>query len=359
MSILYNLFYVPFVNNILFPLAILVLFFPFLDPVLMFFISVLEKSSLFIADINVGKFIFPKLPLIVYIIYILLLFIIYKSTIKRKLTILIFSLLLIFHYNFYIFYPHDYIYMLDIGQGDCILVHSKNHNILIDTGGKMQYRKEKWKTRQTSNMATTTIIPYLKSRGIRSLEKLILTHGDYDHLGETKNLLTNFKVKNVYINEGNINYYERDLVKYYNAKVLKQDMTFTVGNFKFISLNSNLKNENDSSIVLYASNQNYKFIFMGDASIKSEKYILENYNLGQIDILKVGHHGSSTSTSEEFLKTIKPRLALISAGIDNKFNHPHQKVINLLNKYHVTTYVTNKVGSIELDLTKNKISTYE
>lgn len=249
--------------------------------------------------------------------------------------------------------------MLDIGQGDCILVHSKNHNILIDTGGKMQYRKEKWKTRQTSNMATTTIIPYLKSRGIRSLEKLILTHGDYDHLGETKNLLTNFKVKNVYINEGNINYYERDLVKYYNAKVLKQDMTFTVGNFKFISLNSNLKNENDSSIVLYASNQNYKFIFMGDASIKSEKYILENYNLGQIDILKVGHHGSSTSTSEEFLKTIKPRLALISAGIDNKFNHPHQKVINLLNKYHVTTYVTNKVGSIELDLTKNKISTYE
>lgn len=357
MSILYNLFYVPFVNNILFPLTILVIIFPFLDNVLLFFITVLEKSSLFISNIALGKLIFPKIPLIIYILYVLLLYLFYKT--KKKTVCSTFILLLLFHYYSNSLFPSDYIYMLDIGQGDSILIHSNNQSLLIDTGGKKNYTQEQWQKRDSSNMSDNVTLPYLKSKGIRKLDYLVLTHGDYDHLGEALNILDNFKVNQVYINEGRVNYYEKQLKSKYNVATLKQDMSFTLGNFKFLSLNKNLQDENDNSIILYGTYNNYKMLFMGDASIKSEESILNDYDIDKVNLLKVGHHGSRTSTSEAFIKKIKPDVALISAGVNNKFNHPHQEIIDRLKKYQVQYYLTSKVGSIEINFTKNKITTYQ
>lgn len=353
LSIIYNLFYVPFVNSILFPLAILTLIFPFLDNVLLIFIRVLETTSTAISTISLGKLIFSKTIFIIYIIYFLVLYLLYHT--RKKIFIIAFAVLLIFHYNIVTIFPKDYITMIDIGQGDSILISSKGKNMLIDTGGKMRYKGAKWEeVSSPTNITDNITIPYLKSKGIRKLDYLVLTHGDYDHLGEAINILEKFRVDQIYINEGHINYYERAIIKKYNTNILKEKMIINLGNFSFQSLNKDLNDENDSSIILYGVYNAYQMLFMGDASTKSERELLKNYNLSKINFLKVGHHGSKTSTSEELLKTIKPDIDLISAGVDNKFHHPHQVIIDRLLHYHTKYYLTSKVGSVEIYFSKNK-----
>lgn len=353
LSIIYNLFYVPFVNSILFPLAILTLIFPFLDNVLLIFIRVLEITSTAISTISLGKLIFSKTIFIIYIIYFLVLYLLYHT--RKKIFIIAFAVLLIFHYNIVTIFPKDYITMIDIGQGDSILISSKGKNMLIDTGGKMRYKGAKWEeVSSPTNITDNITIPYLKSKGIRKLDYLVLTHGDYDHLGEAINILEKFRVDQIYINEGHINYYEREIIKKYNTNILKEKMIINLGNFSFQSLNKDLNDENDSSIILYGVYDAYQMLFMGDASTKSERELLKNYNLSKINFLKVGHHGSKTSTSEELLKTVKPDIALISAGVDNKFHHPHQVIIDRLLHYHIKYYLTSKVGSVEIYFSKNK-----
>lgn len=353
LSIIYNLFYVPFVNSILFPLAILTLIFPFLDNILLIFIRVLETTSTAISTISLGKLIFSKTIFIIYIIYFLVLYLLYHT--RKKIFIIAFAVLLIFHYNIVTIFPKDYITMIDIGQGDSILISSKGKNMLIDTGGKMRYKGAKWEeVSSPANITDNITIPYLKSKGIRKLDYLVLTHGDYDHLGEAINILQKFRVDQIYINEGHINYYEREIIKKYNTNILKEKMIINLGNFSFQSLNKDLNDENDSSIILYGVYDAYQMLFMGDASTKSERELLKNYNLSKINFLKVGHHGSKTSTSEELLKTVKPDIALISAGVDNKFHHPHQVIIDRLLHYHIKYYLTSKVGSVEIYFSKNK-----
>ena len=242
--------------------------------------------------------------------------------------------------------------MLDVGQGDSILIHSKNQNVLIDTGGVMSYYQESWQQKEnTSSVVLNTTIPMLKKLGISKLDYLVLTHGDYDHLGEATVLLDNFNVKQVYINEGYKNYLEKSIISNFsNVKVLKQDDTFRIGNIYFLSLNHDLKDENDSSIVLFARSKNKSILLTGDASKKTEKEIMKEYDLGKIDILKAGHHGSKTSSSEEFIKELNPKLVLISAGKDNKFNHPNKETLDVLEKYKIKYLITYQEGCIKINL---------
>ena len=119
----------------------------------------------------------------------------------------------------------------------------------------------------------------------------------------------------------------------------------------------NLDDENDSSQIYYVVFNKIKLLLTGDASKKSEEVLLNKYNLGNIDILKAGHHGSKTSTSEELIKEIEPKLVLISCGLDNKFKHPSTETIVLLNKYNIPYLRTDQDGSIMIDLNKNEIIT--
>ena len=120
--------------------------------------------------------------------------------------------------------------------------------------------------------------------------------------------------------------------------------------YPLLQLNKNLKDENDSSLVFLGLIKNKKILLMGDASEKSEKEIMKDYDIGQVDVLKAGHHGSKTSSSEEFIKEIKPKLVLISAGKDNKFNHPNKETLDTLEKYKIKYLITFKEGSIKIDL---------
>ena len=345
LSIIYNLFYVPLVSLIIFPLSLISLFIKPLIPIYNIFIYILEKSSIVLNEISLGKLIFPKLPLIIYFIYLLIIiFIIKKLTIKENKYLLILIVLLFLHYAYPTLTRTTYIKMIDVGQGDSILIHSNNESVLIDTGGSID--------NDESKIVINTTIPLLKSLGIKKLKYLILTHGDADHMGEAKHLIDSFKVKNILINNGEFNYLEKELIsKTDNIKIAKEGTIIKCGDITMVQLNTDLTDENDSSQIYYAMYKNYSILFTGDASLKSEDYILNNYDLSKIDILKVGHHGSKTSTGINLIDKLEPKIALISVGKDNKFNHPNQMVLDNLKTSQI--YRTDINGTITLKLNKN------
>lgn len=353
LSIFYNIFYVPYISIIVFPLSLLIFIFPFLEPIFEVCTYILEKSSSLFSNISVFKIIFCSNHIMFYLGYVIFIIICFLGMKKKKNYYSIFLILcLFFHYFQPIIFDKDYLMMLNVGQGDSILLHSKNQNVLIDTGGVMSYAQESWQQKEkTSSVVLNTTIPMLKKLGISKLDYLVLTHGDYDHLGEATILLDNFKVKQVYMNEGYKNYLEKNIISNFsNVKVLKQDDTFRIGNIHFLSLNHDLEDENDSSIVLFARSRNKSILLTGDASKKTEKEIMKEYDIGQVDILKAGHHGSKTSSGEEFIKELNPKLVLISAGKDNKFNHPNKETLDILEKYKIKYLITYQEGCIKINL---------
>lgn len=183
-------------------------------------------------------------------------------------------------------------------------------------------------------------------------------HGDFDHVGEAINLIHNIKVEKVILNEGNFNEQEEKIVEMLRKKrisyeIVTKDSCYHIGNFKLISLNSSWDNENDSSIVFLMKIKDYQFLLMGDSSTKVEEKIIQEYQLGQIDFLKVGHHGSKTSTSSKFLSKIKPKVALISVGLNNHYHHPNKETIEKLEKFQIPIFLTSMHGSIQLNFNKN------
>ena len=353
LSIIYNLFYVPLVSIIVFPLSIISFFIPIFTKILNLFIIILEYSSIIFNKINIFTFVFCDINFLFYYLYIILIIIFLYGLFKnRKYLSLLLILFLFIHYLIPSFNKNDYIVMLDVGQGDSIIIHSNNKTVLIDTGGIMDYSNKQWEMKKNKySIANSITIPYLKKLGIKKLDYLILTHGDYDHVGESINLINNFKIDKILINSGNINYLERNILyKFSNVEVAKKDYYFKVGNAEFLQLNGDLGEENDNSLVFLCYINNKKLLFTGDASIKSEKNIMNDYNLYNVDILKAGHHGSRTSTGEDFLTKINPKLVLISAGLNNRFNHPHKEVINLLKKYNINYLIASKEGTIKISL---------
>jgi competence protein ComEC len=156
------------------------------------------------------------------------------------------------------------------------------------------------------------------------------------------------------INEGNINYLEKELISIRkDTRKAKEGTYINCGEVELIQLNTDLKDENDSSQIYFGKYKETTMLFTGDASIKSEEYILDNYEVDKTDILKVGHHGSKTSTSKKFIDTIRPKYSLISCGKDNKFNHPNSSVLKTLKTSKI--YRTDQNGSVKFKLNKDNI----
>lgn len=244
--------------------------------------------------------------------------------------------------------------MIDVGQGDSALIitpHMKD-TIMIDTGGILN----------SSYHISDSIITFLKYTGLNKIDYLILSHGDYDHLGESINLVENFKVENVIFNCGEYNDLEKELITILNNKNIKYYSCIkelNINNNKLYFLNTKkYTNENDNSNILYTKLGNYKFLFMGDASIETEKEILNKYKLPNIDVLKVGHHGSKTSSQEEFINTIDPKYSIISVGKNNRYGHPNTEVLDNLNNSKI--YRTDINGSIVFKINQGnlEIKTY-
>ena len=343
-SIIYNMLYVPLISFIIFPLSLIVGLFPKLNFIYSYITSLLEKSSLFLSNIKIGIIVFKKLSIYIYIIYFLLLiiFLLYKKI--KVLYILL--LLLIIHYNIPLIDKTKYISYIDVGQGDSTLIQNIKTTILIDTGGS-----------RFNSIAINTLIPIFKSNGLDRINYLILTHGDFDHMGEAINLVNNFKVEKVIFNCGTYNDLEKELIKVLDKKKIKYYSCIkelNIDNNKLYFLQTReYDNENDNSNVIYTELDGYKFMFMGDAGVEKEKDILEKYNLSDIDVLKVGHHGSKTSSGKEFIDKIDSKYSIISVGKNNRYGHPNKEVLNNLNDTKI--YRTDKDGSIMFKIKNNKL----
>ena len=189
------------------------------------------------------------------------------------------------------------------------------------------------------------------------MHKLMSPHGDYDRIGSSIYLINNYKVNTVIFNCGTYNNLETKLINTIESKNIKYTLCIkelNIDNNKLYFLQTKkYDNENDNSNVIYTELNGYKFMFMADAGVEKEKDILDKYNISDIDVLKVGHHGSKTSSSKGFIDEIDPKYGVISVGKNNRYGHPNKEVLN--NLYNSKIYRTDQDGSIMFKIKNNKL----
>ena len=345
-----NFLLIPFVSYILFPFALVTVLFKFLNPIFTFLTLIMEKVAYYLSIVNFTKIIIPKTSIVFIIIYYILLISFIYFNKKRYLVFLINLIIIIKVIPFFNTFAN--IIFLDVSQGDSMLYITKNQSkvYMFDTGGI--------RNRSVSDNS----LMYLKSLGISKIGYLILTHGNYDHMGEAINLVENFKVEKVIFNCGVFNDLEQELIKELDKKKIKYYSCIkklNIDNNKLYFLQTKeYDNENDNSNVIYFKYGTFKFLFMGDAGIEKEKDILEKYNISDVYVLKVGHHGSKTSSDKKFIDEIKPKYSIISVGKNNRYGHPNKEVLNNLKQSKV--YRTDQDGSIMFKIKNDKfqIETY-
>ena len=343
---LFNIVFVPFISFLFYPICLVTFLFPFFLPVLKILIKLLELLTIVFTKVSIN-IILPKMSIIVIIIYYLNIFLLSKY---KKVYYHLFNIL------FLLIYPYGYsldnslnVYYLDVSQGDAsILISPKKEVTMIDTGGI---------TNDKNFYTAKNIIKFLHSINIKKIDSLIISHGDFDHIGNAFYLVDNIKIEKVIFNNNEFNELETNLIKILQDKKIE----FQKGNsnlqgqyFTWQFLNTRLyDNENDNSLVTYLKYQDYTFLFMGDASILKEEDVIKKYKLTKIDFLKVGHHGSKTSSSKEFISKINPKYSIISVGRKNKYGHPNKKVLNNLDNSKI--YRTDQNGSIMFKIKDNKL----
>jgi len=345
LSIFLNLLVIPLVNIIIFPLSLISFIIPKISYILNIFTSILQYLSMLLYNNQIGIITFAKPSILLIIIYYIF---IYIHLYNKKITIIF--ILIFFHKIINYLDCNTRIITLDVGQGDSTLIkYSYNKaNILIDTGGLLNSQY---------SISNNTLIPYFKSIGITKINYLILTHGDYDHMGEAINLVNNFKVEKVIFNCGEFNELEQELIEVLDKKKIKyysciKELNIDKNKLYFLN-NKDYGNENDNSNVIYTELNNYKFLLMGDAGVEVEQDLIEKYNLQDIDVLKVGHHGSKTSSSDEFVNEVNPKYSVISVGKNNRYGHPNNEVLNNLKDSKI--YRTDIDGSIVFEIKNNKL----
>lgn len=345
LGIILNIIYIPFVSYILFPLSLVTVLFPSLDNILYMFISYFEKITDFFSNIKFLSFSICKMNIILIIMYYIIFIYILKrkKSLVYKIIIAIISLIFLINNGRIV---NSEVSILDVGQGDSSLIRLKNKNILIDTGGNINY-----------DISKNILIPYFKSVGIKKIDYLVLTHGDYDHMGEAINLVENFKVEKVIFNCGSYNDLENELIEVLDKKKIKyysciKELNIDNNKLHFLQTKE-YDNENENSNVIYTELNGYKFMFMGDAGVGKEKDILEKYNVSKIDVLKIGHHGSKTSSDKNFIDEMNPKYSVISVGKNNRYGHPNKEVLNNLDNSKI--YRTDQDGSIMFKIKNNKL----
>lgn len=249
-------------------------------------------------------------------------------------------------------YDGAYVEMLDVGQGDSILLFSKGKAALIDTGLKTY---------------SSSISKQLKAKGIKELSLLLITHNHTDHMGGITELTSKFPVETLVIPDLEKTDERTDKMQQAIADVedsggkcitAKKGTKVSVGEFDIAVIGAyyDLKDENDRSIIAMAKIGKWKFLFTGDAQDEAEKRLMEdNVNL-KCDVLKVGHHGSMYSSSEEFLEATSPTFAMISCGKGNRYSHPHDVVLLRLKEAGVKFWRTDTNGNVTFDITEKEIS---
>lgn len=236
------------------------------------------------------------------------------------------------------------VHFIDVGQGDSIFIQSDGKNILIDAG---------------ENNQGTKVVRYLKNYNVEVIDLLIGTHPHSDHIGGMDTVINNFEIKQIIMPKlANhlvpttktytevLEAVQQKQLKITPAKI-GNSYDFGKGKLTIVGPSENYDDLNNASVVVYfAYDKDESFLFTGDMESSGEKELLKNNIDIEADILKVGHHGSKSSTTQEFLMKTSPCYAVISVGEDNRYNHPHQVTLDKLNQSDVSVYRTDYDGNI-------------
>lgn len=232
-------------------------------------------------------------------------------------------------------------HFIDVGQGDAILITTPDGNMLIDT---------------SVQSARDELDKYLAAAGVTDIKYLVLTHPDADHIGNADHIILNYNVENVVLTDhvSTSKTYERMLdaieEKNVNTIIPNSGDVITLGALTntVIAPNDDYGDPNEMSIVIKSVYGNTSVMLTGDAEVESEEDIVKKWSTTTLksDILKVGHHGSTTSTTDAFLAAVDPEFAVISCGEGNTYGHPHDEIVEKLTKKGIRIYRTDTDGSI-------------
>ena len=380
--ILYNFGIISFTflfsNIIVVPIASVITVFGFIImicPIKIFqiiniLIFITIKLTKFFASLTLSK-IYVIIPNLIFILihYLILFYLWYlrekgymhrvKHFFRKQKNKIIFILILLIFIN--VFYkPNEFkLNFIDVGQGDSTLITTEsNKKILIDGGGS--------EFNSSFDVGEKTLLPYLLKHHISKLDYIIISHFDSDHIGGLFKILEKLKVEKIIIGkqfENSENYQKfMKITKENNIKikVVKAGDKIYFDKNTYINViwpdineivNENIVNNN--SLVFKIMYKNFSVLFTGDIEEIAERRILNLYaDKLKADILKVAHHGSKTSSIDEFIKAVSPRIALIGVGKDNNFGHPNEEVIQRLEKYNIKIYRTDLDGEIDLKINK-------
>ena len=244
------------------------------------------------------------------------------------------------------------VHFIDIGQGDSILIKDERFAVLIDAG---------------PNSSEEKLLSYLRDEGIKRLDCLVLTHPHEDHIGGADLIIDRLKIDSLLMSDCTASSaaFENLISSVENSNLsitipLSGDK-FSLGELDFTVLapiSNTYEDTNNYSIVLKLDYGNTSFVFTGDAEAQSEKEILQKFDesILKCDVLKAGHHGSSTSNSKKFVKTLSPDYAVISCELNNSFGHPHKEILALFNENNINVLRTDLESSIVFVSDGNKVS---
>ena len=367
---LLNIIYIPLFTVCLLPLTMISFFWSLLHlPFQPFFFNLMEflfrwssnaaevASQLPFSSLSFAK---PSLLFAMLLLCTILGLFYFWNTLSKKQIVraLVLCITLLFiHYNEQLWSPYGEIIFIDVGQGDSILIKQPFGGgvYLIDTGGILRFGEEEWQKRtNVFEPGEHIVVPFLKSKGIRSIDKLILTHDDQDHIGGAVAVLNGIDVKEIVIPEVlREEFRTTALVNEAVKQEIKVDMLKTGDgwekrgdSFTVLHPDTHRGDSNESSLVLYARINGMKWLFTGDMGKESEAVLTREWPKLEVDYLKVGHHGSHTSSSADFIDTLSPKAAIISAGENNRYGHPHADVLETFDERGVSIFRTDKMGAV-------------
>ncbi|WP_084676152.1 DNA internalization-related competence protein ComEC/Rec2 [Carnobacterium funditum] len=375
-----NLLFVPLFTWVLLPVFILLLilsFFLYLNPFFEYSLMSIEKLLTFIekmvesiSELPFITIVTGRVPLFLTILlilslscFILTLEIDGKYIKKRILSTSLVVVSLIFFCYYQRYSPVDKVIVIDVGQGDAILIKKSfgKGTYLIDTGGTLTFETKDWQKKENpSSIAKRIVIPTLKSQGISTLDQVLISHGDEDHTGALLELSQSIRVKELLFPVGALKkpvFYKTVLemtksgTAIHKIIVSGKEIKFVNPMLAVLWPTSPGKGDNNDSMVLYGKIGSFFWLFTGDIE-EGEKKLIQQYPNLKVDVLKVAHHGSQTSSSQIFLNHIQPKYALISCGINNRYNHPNTEVLNRIQKENSHIYRTDRNGAIHFEYIK-------
>ncbi|WP_416145524.1 ComEC/Rec2 family competence protein [Planococcus koreensis] len=250
---------------------------------------------------------------------------------------------------------------LDVGQGDSAMIELPHRRAVyvIDTGGLLRFGTEEFRMKERPfEIGRQVVVPYLKGKGISSVDLLVLSHADADHAEGADELFKALQIRNLHLTPGS---QTTPLMQELAKDASEAKLSYPISGsgwmegqtrFHYLSPADAEYSGNDDSLVMLLENNGFRVLFTGDLEMAGEKKIVEAYSgeLAGLTILKIGHHGSKTSSGQEFLEAAMPNLSIFSTGKDNRYGHPNPDVVERFQDLNLPVLNTAESGTIEVEV---------